>query len=376
MDIKFACSNCGQHILAAAQQIGITAICPNCGNSVIVPNVISLLSTAARKKRIPYSMLSSAFGIIALLLILTHFGSSPIPLFTSAVLAIAMGHFARTRVRTSSTFLTGRGTALLGIILGYASLIICGTELFHSNPQSLDDGSSPHSHNPQSLGDGSSQHSKLMDLIKHSRFSDPIAIRLPAGGDSEGYESFKQRVAKGDYETMNNTYNGNIHSPDAPYYNWIWQLDNPLLAALSSNGFVKRDDFKESYRRLIYSQSLIPYTIQDSKTNPFKDGFGIMLGHRVIKSIDYTNSYSGVANNTNAKVTFYTIRFTYAIEPILPGLPHPKTMHVTTVKGFRDPDDGLWKLWENIQLPDKDVQEFIDLLPPVKRGDLWSNWPK
>jgi hypothetical protein len=48
-ELKFACGNCGQHISAATDQAGMSAPCPNCGNSVTVPGrtATSLESTSA-----------------------------------------------------------------------------------------------------------------------------------------------------------------------------------------------------------------------------------------------------------------------------------------------------------------------------------------
>lgn len=45
MELRFECTQCGQHISATPAQIGMSSLCPTCGATVIVPNPLAEMST-------------------------------------------------------------------------------------------------------------------------------------------------------------------------------------------------------------------------------------------------------------------------------------------------------------------------------------------
>jgi hypothetical protein len=86
MSFKFECPNCGQHISAAASDIGITAPCPHCSQAITVPNPLS----AAPAPSDPFQPAPSASP--SALPTITQRSAAPPPVF--GVLSIVLPAFA------------------------------------------------------------------------------------------------------------------------------------------------------------------------------------------------------------------------------------------------------------------------------------------
>ena len=80
------------------------------------------------------------------------------------------------------------------------------------------------------------------------------------------------------------------------------------------------------------------------------------LAKRIVKSIDYQNTYKG--SPRGIEMQFHAITFSYVLDGNLPELPKIEKTYEGKAKVYKDPDDGKWKL-DNLELQDRGNQEFM-----------------
>lgn len=99
----------------------------------------------------------------------------------------------------------------------------------------------------------------------------------------------------------------------------------------------------------------------------------LQLGQRKLEKITFRNGYKMNVGGMSVKVRAY--KFSYRVQPSLPGLPGPGNLYEGSVKFILNPDDGQWRL-EECSLPDKGAGEFLDRLTGPKWTDLTAAYAR
>src|SRR5687768_14213534 len=78
--MKFECPQCGQHLTASTEEIGVVAPCPSCGKPVRVPNYVSFAAvptsgSTTRKTTLFYAVLTAIISLILGVTLSSHFRS-------------------------------------------------------------------------------------------------------------------------------------------------------------------------------------------------------------------------------------------------------------------------------------------------------------
>ena len=107
--------------------------------------------------------------------------------------------------------------------------------------------------------------------------------------------------------------------------------------------------FKKMEGRYVVSEKLKPYLKVEK--NPYFWRFIISVGRRSIKSIDYMNNWQeGVTK-------FWSFKFTYHIDPILPGLPKLGPFQGNGIAAWH-PASGKWEKYRGSHLSDDGHNEY------------------
>lgn len=205
----------------------------------------------------------------------------------------------------------------------------------------------------------------------------PITLQLQCEDDPSGkarlMKSWEERKK---YEESYRRYGG-LYEPFIPpvHISNAGQISKPILLFLTQNGFAKVEEIKSwnnRYQFFSYSDTIKPYifkgTYEHGKcqttafSTPFFEsgGFYILLGKRILKSIDYTNQYE--ATPGGVKIKYFALTFTYVLETAkIPGLPKVTQQFQGKARAYLDPDDGKWKL-DQFSLADADASEYLTLL--------------
>ena len=132
MDIKFNCPNCHQPLEAPVDMGNEQTTCPKCSTGITIPLVRpstlyrnSGSSVIIQNTVVTPTLKTSNLAVASLVMgVLGVFGGWFCcgPIFP--VLAIVFGHIAYSKINKDSNFLSGKGMAIAGFILGYVALFL------------------------------------------------------------------------------------------------------------------------------------------------------------------------------------------------------------------------------------------------------------
>ena len=110
MELRFECSNCGQHVSATPEQIGTTEPCPNCNTPITVPNPLtSSTPPAPSTTRTTRNWMSQSLQIIGWIVVV---------IIAAAGRGVFKALSPHTRTQIMGGALVGIGCALLPYFLG------------------------------------------------------------------------------------------------------------------------------------------------------------------------------------------------------------------------------------------------------------------
>lgn len=122
--IRHTCPNCGAQLEIPDQYAGQTVECGGCGGALQcpaqdAPTVISAVPEPSAEAQAQKA--SSKLALASLMLGILSFACMGFP---AAILAVILGHAALSRIKRGVTPTDARGTAVAGLIFGYAHLVL------------------------------------------------------------------------------------------------------------------------------------------------------------------------------------------------------------------------------------------------------------